>query len=109
MILLPKPLGYDERSAINDRSRTGRGDRRNMARAAADAGETSVHQRERRQFFARTVSRGGTFVPRMNCAKMIDIGEAEIVRDVLRVCRHLANGRDVLRAQVGWSRPFRFK
>src|SRR4029077_2004121 len=49
--------------------------------------------------FARTVSRGGHLGAPDELRKKIDIGEAEIVRNVLRVCRHLANGRGVLRAQ----------
>jgi hypothetical protein len=66
--LVAQPLRYDERSAINDRSGTGRGDRRNMARAAADTGEQAFSSENGGSFREDCIA-GGTLVPRMNCAK----------------------------------------
>src|SRR5437016_621121 len=96
--LVAQRLGYDERSAINDRSGTGRGDRRNMARAAADAGEQTFSSENGGSLREDCIAGRHLRAPD-ELRKMIDIGEAEIVRDVLRVYRHLADGRGVLRAQ----------
>src|ERR1700732_662862 len=96
--LVAQRLGYDERSAINDCSGTGRGDRRNMAGAAADAGEQAFSN-ENGGSFRQDCIAGGYLGAPDELRKMIDIGEAEIVRNVLRVRRHLAYGRGVFRAQ----------
>src|SRR6266478_2428294 len=96
--LLPNASSYDEHPAINGRSRTGRGDRRYVTRAAAGAGEQVFSSKSGSGVCEDCIARGHLRAPD-ELRKMIDIGKAESVRNVLRVCRHLADGRGVLRAQ----------
>src|SRR6266403_1061616 len=96
--LVAQRLGYEERPAINGRSWTGRGDRRYVTGTAAGAGEQAFSGKSGRGGCEDCIARGHLRAPD-ELRKMIDIGEAEIVRNVLRVYRHLADGRGVLRAQ----------
>src|SRR6266853_403484 len=82
--LVAQRLGYDERSAINDRSGTGRGDGGNMAGAAAGAVEQAPSSNSGRGACEDCIARRHLRAAD-ELRKMIDIGKAEIVRNVLRI------------------------